>query len=77
MLILDFSRVAFVDSSGANAIAGFLNKAERRGVEVVIAGTEPAVRRALLAGGVRPPKVRYEQSLETALAAATRPDEEV
>lgn len=70
LLILDFSNAAFVDSSGANAIAGFLDKAARRGVSVVIAGAEPSVRRALLAGGVRPPKAQYDQSLETALAAA-------
>lgn len=69
VLILDFSAASFVDSSGANAIAGFAAKAARRGVVVMIAGADISVRRSLLAGGLNPPAARYEQSLDTALAA--------
>lgn len=69
-LILDFSGAALVDSSGANAISGFVWKAERRGVKVVISGASPDVRRALVSGGLKAPRVRYEVDLDEALSTA-------
>ena len=69
-LILDFSAVAIVDSSGANAIAAFVANARKRGVDVVIAGASAAIRKALFAGELKPPHVRYAADLETALEDA-------
>jgi SulP family sulfate permease len=68
-LILDFSEATLVDSTGANAIAGFVGKARRKGVKVVIAGAGPDIRRALVAGGLKPPLVRYKPSLAAAREA--------
>lgn len=71
-LVLDFSNAALVDSSGANAIAGFVAKCERRGVRVFIAGADTAVRKALIKGGLTPTRVSYEATIESALATANR-----
>ncbi|MBI1365056.1 MAG: STAS domain-containing protein [Alphaproteobacteria bacterium] len=69
-LVLDFSGATFVDSTGAQAIKSFTDKAVRQGVSVVISGASIEARRALAAGGVSPAKIRYEPTLAAALAAA-------
>ncbi len=45
-------------------------KANRSGVRVLLTGTTHSVRQVLWANGVRPPKVRFKNSIEDALAAA-------
>jgi SulP family sulfate permease len=69
-LVLDFSAVPFIDSSGAHAIEGLVHKAVRRGVEVFFTGTSASVRRDLIIHGLKPPEVHYKASIALARAAA-------
>jgi SulP family sulfate permease len=69
-LVLDFSAVPFIDSTGANAIATVVRNAQRQRVIVRISGASDAVRRTLLAYGLDAPLVRYEPGIEAAMAAA-------
>jgi sulfate permease, SulP family len=71
-LIIDFAAVPFVDSTAANTIEGLLHKTLRRGIEVYLSGTSPTVRRDLSVHGLRPPRVHYESTIETAVAKARR-----
>ncbi len=70
-LILDFSSVPFIDSSGAHAIEGLVGKARRRGIEIYFTGTSAAVRRDLIVHGMKPPHVHYKATVILAHAAAT------
>jgi sulfate permease, SulP family len=67
-LIIDFSAVPFVDSTGAKTIEGLAHKAAQRGVGVYLTGVSAGVRRELAAQGVRPPLVRKAVSIDQALA---------
>jgi sulfate permease, SulP family len=69
-MVLDFSDVPFLDSSAAHAIEAVVAKAARNGVRVLLTGTTHAVRQVLWANGVNPPKVRFKNSVEEALASA-------
>lgn len=64
--ILDFSAAAFVDSSGAQAIRGFVDKARRQNVDVVITAAADAIRGELERAGVKEPHVRFAASIEAA-----------
>jgi sulfate permease, SulP family len=68
--VIDFSAVSVIDSTAAATIEGFVRKARRRNAPVYIAGALPAVRRALLTHGVRPPHVHFLTKLDSAIAAA-------
>jgi SulP family sulfate permease len=68
--VMDFAAVPVIDSTAAATIEGFARKAQRKGAAVFIAGAPPAVRRALLAHGLRRPLVRFRSSLPDAVAAA-------
>lgn len=67
-LVVDFSAVPFLDSTGAHVIEGLARKAARGGVRLFVAGASPEIRRALLTHGVRPPEVLFAASVEDALA---------
>jgi SulP family sulfate permease len=67
-LVIDFTAVPFVDSTGAKTIEGLAHKAAQRGVDVYLTGVSPGVRRELAAQGVRPPLVRKAVSIDQALA---------
>jgi len=67
--VLELSGVPMLDSTAAATIEGFVRKARRHHAEVHIAGAPVAVRRTLLAHGVRPPHVAYWGSVEEAVAA--------
>jgi sulfate permease, SulP family len=67
-LIIDFSAVPFVDSTGAKTIEGLAHKAAQRGVLVTLTGMSEGVRRELAAQGARRPLVRKAPSIEQALA---------
>jgi SulP family sulfate permease len=67
-LIIDFSGVPFVDSTGAKTIEGLAHKAAQRGVGVYLTGVSAVVRRELAAQGVRPPLVKKSVSIDQALA---------
>jgi SulP family sulfate permease len=56
-----------IDSTAAATMQGFARNARRHGASVEIAGARPAVRRALLTHGVRPPLVRFRASVDEAL----------
>jgi SulP family sulfate permease len=62
--------VPVLDSSAAATIGGLVRKAERQGARLYLTGARPAVRRVLLAHGVRPPRARFRASIDSALAAA-------
>jgi SulP family sulfate permease len=72
-LVIDFTAVPFIDSSGAHAIEGLVRKAQKRGVEVYFTGTSAVVRRELVVHGLKPPAVHYMSSIELARAAADLP----
>jgi SulP family sulfate permease len=72
VLVLDFSAVPFIDSSGAHAIEGLVRKAQKRGVEVFFTGTSASVRRELLVHGLKPPGVHYKATIASAREAAGR-----
>jgi SulP family sulfate permease len=62
-LVLDLAGVPFVDSTAATTIAGIAAKARRRTGRVVLTGTTRAMRRTLIAHGVRPPLVRFKATV--------------
>jgi len=66
--VVDFAAVPFLDSTAANVLGRVAAKAHRQGIRLFITGASPAVRRALLTHGVSPPRARYRQSLERAIA---------
>ena len=68
--VVDFSAVPVIDSTAAATIDGFIRKADRHGVQVVISGARQPVLHVLLAHGVRPPRVVFEASFDDAVALA-------
>lgn len=68
--ILDFAAAAFVDSSGAQAIRGFVEKARRQGVEIVITAAADPVREELAHAGVKEPRVAFAASIDDAARLA-------
>jgi SulP family sulfate permease len=70
--VIDFSAVPMIDSTAASTIEGFARKARRNRAAVYVSGARPAIRRILLAHGVRPPHVRFKTALADAVAAARR-----
>jgi SulP family sulfate permease len=71
-LVLDFSTVPFLDSTGANVIAGVVRKAARHGVKVYVTGTSFDVRKELANHGVGPPAVTILARIEDAVGAVHR-----
>jgi SulP family sulfate permease len=66
--VVDFAAVPFLDSTAANAMSRVATKAKRQGIRLFITGVSPAVRRALLTHGVRPPRARYRETIARAIA---------
>jgi sulfate permease, SulP family len=66
--VVDFAAVPFLDSTAANAMSRVAAKARRQGIRLFITGASPTVRRALLTHGVRPPQVRYRETIARAVA---------
>jgi SulP family sulfate permease len=66
--VVDFSAVPFLDSTAANAMHRVAAKAKRQGILLFITGASPTVRRALLTHGVRPPHVKYRETIARAVA---------
>ncbi|MCV2864153.1 SulP family inorganic anion transporter [Albidovulum sediminicola] len=67
-LIIDFSAVPFLDSTGANMIEGLAHKAHGRGVALWLTGANRDIRRAFVMHGLKRPLVRYAPTVEDALA---------
>jgi SulP family sulfate permease len=66
--VVDFAAVPFLDSTAANAMSRVATNAKRQGIRLFITGASPAVRRALLIHGVRPPRARYRETIARAIA---------
>lgn len=71
-LIVDFSAVPFLDSTGANMIEGLAHKTARRGVALWLTGASPEIRRVLLAHGLSGPHTHHAASVAEAVAAFER-----
>lgn len=71
-LIVDFSAVPFLDSTGANMIEGLAHKARNRKVELWLTGTSRHIRRELLMHDLKKPLVHHATSVESALATLKR-----
>jgi SulP family sulfate permease len=67
-LIVDFSAVPFLDSTGGNVMEGLAHKTRRRGVQLFVTGASPDIRRALVLHGLRSPEIGYAATIEHALA---------
>ena len=72
VLVIDFSAVPLVDATAANTIEVLAHKAARRNIKVVLTGTSKAIRHELFLHGIKPPLVRYERSIESALSKLRR-----
>lgn len=72
-LIVDFSAVPFLDSTGANMIEGLAHKAHKRGVTLWLTGASRVIRRAFITHGLKRPVVHYAATVEDALAASHGP----
>jgi sulfate permease, SulP family len=66
--VVDLSAVPFLDSTAANAMSLVAAKARRQHIKLFITGASPTVRRELLTHGVRPPLVRYRETIERAIS---------
>lgn len=69
-LIIDFSAVPFLDSTGANMIEGLAHKAHKRGVSLWLTGGGRNIRRAFITHGLKHPLVHYAATVDAALAKA-------
>ncbi|MGE3146764.1 MAG: SulP family inorganic anion transporter [Pseudorhodoplanes sp.] len=74
VLILDFSEVPLIDSTGAKAVTGFVRKLDRTHSQVYLTGLKPRLLRALIAAGIRKFPVRTAPDVETALRRARTND---
>ncbi len=68
-LIVDFSGVPFLDSTGANMLEGLAHKAHNRGVTLWLTGASRDIRRVFLNHGLKKPLVCYAPSVEHAMSA--------
>ncbi|HXN68999.1 MAG TPA: SulP family inorganic anion transporter [Bradyrhizobium sp.] len=68
--VVDLSAVPFLDSTAANAMGQVAAKAKRQGIRLYITGASPTMRRALLTHGVRPPRARFRETIDRAIADA-------
>ena len=67
---MDFSQVAFLDSTAAHTIEGLVEAAHRRKIAVWLTGLSPANESALKAHHVGPPDVFLEPDIPTAQVKA-------
>jgi SulP family sulfate permease len=68
-LIVDFTAVPFLDSTGANMIEGLAHKAHRRDVALWLTGASRDIQRVFVTHGLKRPLVHYAASIEDALAS--------
>jgi SulP family sulfate permease len=69
-LIIDFSAVPFLDSTGANVIEGLAHKTHRRGVQLWITGASPSINQVLITHGLREPHCNYAATAQAAMQAS-------
>ncbi|NDR59383.1 SulP family inorganic anion transporter [Aliiruegeria sabulilitoris] len=66
-LVIDFSDVPMLDSTGANMIVELAHKANKRGVTLWLTGTDRAMLRIFLTHGLDRSSVRYARRVEDAM----------
>ena len=66
--VVDFSAVPFLDSTAANAMGRVATRAQQQGGRLFITGASPAVRRELITHGVSPPRAKFRETVERAVA---------
>jgi SulP family sulfate permease len=66
--VVDFSAVPFLDSTAANAMGRVAARAQRQGIRLFITGASQPVRRALITHGVSPPRAKFRETVERAVA---------
>jgi SulP family sulfate permease len=67
-LIVDFSAVPFLDSTGANMIEGLAHKAHKRSVALWLTGASRDIQRVFVTHGLKRPLAHYAPTVEDALA---------
>lgn len=67
-LIVDFSSVPFLDSTGANMIEGLAHKARKRGGAIWLTGASREIQRVFAMHGLEPPVVHYATTVDEAVA---------
>lgn len=67
-LVVDFSAVPFLDSTGANMIEGLAHRAHQRGVDLWLTGANRDIQRVFETHGLKLPLVRIAGTVEDALA---------
>jgi SulP family sulfate permease len=66
-LIVDFSAVPFLDSTGANMIEGLAHKAQKQGVALWLTGASRDIQRVFVTHGLKRPLVHYAATVDEAL----------
>ncbi|WP_417699278.1 SulP family inorganic anion transporter [Pseudophaeobacter sp.] len=66
-LIIDFSSVPFLDSTGANMIVGLAQKAQKQGVAVWLTGASSDILRVFVTHGLNRPLVHYAATVDEVL----------
>lgn len=66
-LIVDFSSVPFLDSTGANMVEGLANKAREQGVTLWLTGATRNIQRVFVIHGLKRPLVHYAATVDEAL----------
>lgn len=66
-LIVDFSAVPFLDSTGANMIESLAQKAQKQSVKLWLTGATPEVQRVFVTHGLKRPFVHYVATVDEAL----------
>ena len=68
--VLDFSAVAYIDTTGGSLVADVVRREHDRGVAIIVSDAAPTVRQVLVEWGVDAPLVEYANSLRDALPVA-------
>lgn len=66
-LVVDFSAVPFLDSTGANMIEGLAHKAHKRGVALWLTGASRDIQRVFITHGLKKPLVYHAATIEDAV----------
>jgi len=68
VLVIDFSRVPFLDATGANVMEGLAAKAKRRAIPLVVTGASLTVKKDMIAHGLSKSSIQFETNIEAAVA---------
>jgi len=68
VMVIDFSQVPFLDATGANVVESLSFKARKLGIKLVISGAGRAIKRDMIAHGLRKAHLLFVKDIDTALA---------